>query len=60
MTVLGEKLRRVPRTTQPGWEVESEALFLESSKSVQLCWVSVKGCQVRGPSVGSVRRVYMD
>jgi hypothetical protein len=28
---LGEKLRRVPRTTQPGWEVESGALFLGSS-----------------------------
>jgi hypothetical protein len=28
---LGEKLRQVPRTTQPGWEVESGALFLESS-----------------------------
>jgi hypothetical protein len=28
---LGEKLRWVPRTTQLGWEVESGALFLESS-----------------------------
>jgi hypothetical protein len=28
---LGEKLRRVPQTTQPGWEVESGALFLGSS-----------------------------
>jgi hypothetical protein len=31
MAVLGEKLRWVPWATQPGWEVESEALFLESS-----------------------------
>jgi hypothetical protein len=28
---LGKKLRWVPRTTQPGWEVESGALFLRSS-----------------------------
>jgi hypothetical protein len=28
---LGEKLRRVPWTTQLGWEVESGALFLKSS-----------------------------
>jgi hypothetical protein len=28
---LGEKLRRVPRTTQSGWEVESGALFLRRS-----------------------------
>jgi hypothetical protein len=60
MTVLGEKLRQVPWTTQPGWEVELGALFLRSSESVQLCWVSVKGCHVRGPSVGSVRRTYVD
>jgi hypothetical protein len=31
MAVLGEKLRWVPWATQPGWEVESGALFLESS-----------------------------
>jgi hypothetical protein len=60
MAVLGEKLRQVPQATQPGWEVESGALFLESSKSIQLYWVSVKGCHVRGPPVGSVRRAYMD
>jgi hypothetical protein len=28
MAVLGEKLRSVPQTAQPGWEVESGALFL--------------------------------
>jgi hypothetical protein len=60
MAVLGEKLRQVPQTTQPGWEVESGALFLESSKSVQLYWVSVKGCHVRGPPAGRVRQAYMD
>jgi hypothetical protein len=31
LTGLGEKLRRVLRTTQPGYEVESGALFLRSS-----------------------------
>jgi hypothetical protein len=31
MVVLGEKLRLVPWATQPGREVESGALFLESS-----------------------------
>jgi hypothetical protein len=60
MDVLGEKLRRVPRTTQPGWEVESGALFLGSNASVQSCWQLVKGCHVRGPPTGSVRRVYVD
>jgi hypothetical protein len=44
MAVLGEKLMRVLRTTQAGWEVESGALFLESSESIQLCCVGVKGC----------------
>jgi hypothetical protein len=60
MAVLGEKLRWVPQTTQPGWEVELGALFLGSSESVQLCWVSVKGCHVRGLPVGSVRQTYVD
>jgi hypothetical protein len=60
MAVLGEKLRRVPWTTQSCWEVESRALFLRSSESVQLCWVSVKGCHVRGLPAGSVRRTYVD
>jgi hypothetical protein len=60
MAVLGVKLGRVPRTTQLGWVVESGALFLGSSESVQLCWVGVKGCRVRGPPAGSVRRVYVD
>jgi hypothetical protein len=60
MVVLGEKLRRVLWTTQSGWEVESGALFLGSGESVQLCWVSVKGCHVRGPLAGSIRRAYVD
>jgi hypothetical protein len=60
MAVLEEKLRRVPRTTQPGWEVESGALFLRSSESVQLCWVSVKDCHVRGPPTENVCRAYVD
>jgi hypothetical protein len=60
MAVLGEKLRWVPWTTQPGWEVELGALFLRISESVQLCWVSVKGCRVWGPITGSVRWAYVD
>jgi hypothetical protein len=44
MVVLGEKLRHVPWTTQPGWEVESGALFLGSSTFVQPCWWLTKGC----------------
>jgi hypothetical protein len=60
MAVLGEKLRQVPRTTQPGWEVESGVLFLGSSESVQLCWVSVKGYHVRGLPTESVRVVFVD
>jgi hypothetical protein len=38
MAVLGEKLKRDPRTTQSGWGVESRALFLRSSASVQSYW----------------------
>jgi hypothetical protein len=59
MVVFVEKLRRVPRATQLG-EVESGAIFLGSSESVQLCWVSVKGCHVRGLPVESIRVVYVD
>jgi hypothetical protein len=36
------------------------ALFLGSSESVQLCWLSVIGCHVRGPPVRSVCRAYVD
>jgi hypothetical protein len=46
MVVLGEKLRRVLQATQPGWEVESGALFLRSSTSVQPYWQLMKGCYV--------------
>jgi hypothetical protein len=60
MTVLGEKLRRVPWTTQPSWEVEPEALFLGTSASVQPYWWLAKGCHVQRPPAGSVRRVCMD
>jgi hypothetical protein len=38
---------RETRVTQPGREVESGALFLRVVGSVQLYWVSVKGCHVR-------------
>jgi hypothetical protein len=60
IAVLGDKLRRVPRTTQPGWEVESGALFIGSSTSVQPCWWLTKGCHIRGPPTGSVHWVYVD
>jgi hypothetical protein len=40
--------------------VESGALFLGSGESVQLCWVSVKGCHVWGLSVESMRLAYVD
>jgi hypothetical protein len=60
MTVLGEKLRWVPRTTQRGWEVESGALFLGSSASIQHSRRLAKACHVRGPPAGSVRRTYVD
>jgi hypothetical protein len=59
MIVLGEKLSWVPWTTQPGWEVESGALFLGSSESVQLCCVNVKDCHVRGSPVGNVCPAYV-
>jgi hypothetical protein len=34
--------------------------FLGSSESVQLCWVSVKGCHVRGLPAGSICRAYVN
>jgi hypothetical protein len=52
--LLGEKLGWVQQVTQSGWEVESEALFLGSSESIQFCWISVKGYHVRGPPIGNV------
>jgi hypothetical protein len=60
MAVLREKLRWVTWTTQPGWEAESGALFFETSEYVQLCWVGVKGCRVRGPTAESIHRVYVN
>jgi hypothetical protein len=40
--------------------IVSGALFLRSGDSVQLCRRLVKGCHVRGPPEGSVRRTYVD
>jgi hypothetical protein len=34
--------------------------FLGSSESVQIYWVIVKGCHVRGLPIGSIRVVYVD
>jgi hypothetical protein len=60
MVVLGEKLRWILLATQSGWEVKSGAPFLGSSEFVQLCWVSVKGCHIRGLPTGSIRVAYVD
>jgi hypothetical protein len=49
-----------PTNHSAGLGGESEALFLGSSESVQLCWVSVNGCHVRGPPTGSVCQTYVD
>jgi hypothetical protein len=40
--------------------VDSGALFLGSGESVQLCWVSVKGCHIRGLPTESVCVAYVD
>jgi hypothetical protein len=60
MVVLREKLRWVPRATQSGGEVESRALFLRSSESIQLCWVGIKGCHIQGLPTESVQVAYVD
>jgi hypothetical protein len=60
VVVLGEKVKGVLRATQLGWEVESEALFLTSSESIQLCWIGVKGCHIRESPTGSVSVTYVD
>jgi hypothetical protein len=51
MVMLGEKLRRVPRATQPGWEVESGALFQEQ-------WIcpTLLGQRERLPRMRTTRR----
>jgi hypothetical protein len=49
---LGEKLRRVPWTTQSGWEVESGALFLRSSSICPTLLMTYK----RLPRTGTARR----
>jgi hypothetical protein len=41
MAVLGEKLRWIPQTTQPGWEVELGAFFsgaVNLSNCVESVW----------------------
>jgi hypothetical protein len=37
-----------------------EHFFSGAVVSVQPCWWLIKGCHVRGPHVGSVRRAYVD
>jgi hypothetical protein len=43
-----------------GRRVGVRAIFLKSSESDQLCWVSMKCCHVRELSVGSIRVAYVD
>jgi hypothetical protein len=61
MIVKGEKLGGGPadRSTNV-LGIVSGALFLWAVGSIQLCWVSVKGCHVRRLPVGSVRVAYVD
>jgi hypothetical protein len=58
--LLGEKLGWVSRAPKSGWEVELGALFFRTSASVQLYWVSLKGCHIQGLPTGSIRVVYLD
>jgi hypothetical protein len=58
---LGEKLRWVPRTTQPGWEVESGELFLGSSCIRPTLLMTYKrlprmrtACRKRTPGIGQL------
>jgi hypothetical protein len=55
MNVLGEKLGGGPVDRSADvLRIVSGAFFLGVVGSVQLYWVSVKGCHVRGPPIGSV------
>jgi hypothetical protein len=57
---LGEKLRWVPWTTQPGWEVESGALFLGSSSIRPTLLATHERLPCTGTATESVQRAYMD
>jgi hypothetical protein len=47
MTGMGEELGRDSQITQSGWGLCWEAFFSGAVESIQLCWVSVKGCRVQ-------------
>jgi hypothetical protein len=57
----GEKLGTDPQIDQPACcGLCREPFFSGVVGFVQICRCLTKGCHVRGPPVGSVRRAYMD
>jgi hypothetical protein len=48
------------RITQLGWGLCRDPFFSGAVGSVQRCWWLVKGCHIRGPPTGSMRRAYVD
>jgi hypothetical protein len=61
MVVCGAETRYGPTDRSAGvlW-IGIGALFLRSSRSVQLCWQLTKGCHIRGLSAGSIQVAYVD
>jgi hypothetical protein len=58
---LGEKLGMDPQIGQSMCcRLCQEPFFSGAVGSVQICRRLVKGCHVRGPPVGNVRRAYVD
>jgi hypothetical protein len=56
-----EKLDMDPRIGQPACcGLCREPFFSRAVGSIEICQHLVKGCHVRGPPIGSVRRAYMD
>jgi hypothetical protein len=61
LTGSGEKLATDPRIGQSACRGSCwEPFFSGAVGSVQICRRLAKGCHVRGPPAGSIRRAYVD
>jgi hypothetical protein len=60
MVVLGRETEAGPASHLVGLRGGVGSTFVGSSESIQLCWVSVKGCHVWGLTAGSIRVAYVE
>jgi hypothetical protein len=54
MIVFKRETEAGPADHSAGLRAEARSTFFESSESIQLCWVSMKGCHVWGLPTESV------